>query len=77
MQERTAGRMTSSDTFYFDHNKLLKAEECLLEGDKKKTADWYYSNDKPLSSTLQPGKAEARAALFLTMSKTLLKQIIK
>lgn len=70
-------QMITSNTFYYDHNNLIKVEEYLLEGDKKKTADWYYSDDKPLYFTLQSDKAEERAALLLTMSKAMLKQIIK
>jgi len=70
-------QMTTSSSFYYDHNKLIKVEEYLLESDKKKTADWYYSGDKPLYYTLQSDKAEDRATLLLTMSKTMLKQIIK
>jgi hypothetical protein len=69
--------MTGSNTFYYDHNKLIKVEEYLLEGDKKITFDWYYSNDKALYYTLKSDKAEDRATLLLSMSKTMLKQIIK
>ncbi len=69
--------MTTSSTFYYDHNKLIKVEEYLIEGDKKKTADWYYSEDKPLYYTLQSDKAADRANLLLTLSKGMLKQVIK
>ena len=78
MKENTETRqMTSSSSFYYDHNKLIKVEEYLIEGDKKKTADWYYSDDKALYYTLQSDKAADRATLLLTMSKGMLKQVIK
>jgi len=70
-------QMTGANTFYYDHNELIKVEEYLLEGDKKSTADWYYSEDKPLYYTLQSDKAKERAAFLLTLSKTMLKQVIK
>ena len=72
-----ARQMITSSTFYYVHNKLIKVEEYLIESDKKKTMDWYYAEDKPLYYTLQSDKAEDRATLLLTMSKTMLKQIIK
>ena len=78
MKENTETRqMTSSSSFYYDHNKLIKVEEYLIEGDKKKAMDWYYSEDKPLYYTLQSDKAADRATLLLTMSKEMLKQVIK
>ena len=78
MQEKGVTRkMTTSNTFYYDHNKLIKVEEYGIEGDKKMTVDWYYSDDKPLYSTVPPGKAGDRATFLLTLSKTMLKQIIK
>ncbi len=70
-------QMTTSSSFYYDHNKLIKVEEYLIEGDKKKTMDWYYAEDKPLYYTLQSDKAADRATLLLTMSKGMLKQVIK
>jgi hypothetical protein len=70
-------QMTGSNTFYYNQNKLIKVEEYLIEGDKKQIADWYYSEEKPLYYTLQSDKSEARAALLLTMSQAMLKQIIK
>ena len=70
-------QMTTSSSFYYDHNKLIKVEEYLIEGDKKKAMDWYYSEDKPLYYTLQSDKAADRATLLLTMSKEMLKQVIK
>ena len=78
MTENGATRqMTTSSSFYYDHNKLIKVEEYLIEVDKKKTMDWYYAEDKPLYYTLQSDKAADRATLLLTMSKGMLKQIIK
>ena len=70
-------QMTTSSSFYYDHNKLIKVEEYLIEGDKKKTMDWYYAEDKPLYYTIQSDKAADRATLLLTMSKAMLKQVIK
>jgi hypothetical protein len=78
MIENAATRqMTTSSSFYYNHNKLIKVEEYLIEGDKKKTTDWYYAEDKPLYYTLQSDKAADRAILLLTMSKGMLKKVIK
>jgi len=78
MKENAETRqMTTSSSFYYDHNRLIKVEEYLIEGDKKKTMDWFYSEDKPLYYTLQTDKATERATLLLTMSKGMLKQVIK
>ena len=74
MKENAKTRqMTTSSSFYYDHNKLIKVEEYLIEGDKKKTADWYYSEDQPLYYTLQSDKAADRATFLLTMSKGMFK----
>ncbi len=70
-------QMTASNAFYYYHNSLIKVEEFVNEGDKKGVADWYYSEDKPLYYTLNSDKSEERAAFLLTLSKTMLKQIIK
>lgn len=70
-------QMTTSSTFYYHDNKLIKVEEYLIEGDNKKTADWYYSDNKPLYYTLQSDKAASRANLLLTMADGMLKQVIK
>ncbi|MEP6582767.1 MAG: hypothetical protein ABJA90_00810 [Ginsengibacter sp.] len=70
-------QMTTSSSFYYFHNHLIKVEEYLIEGDNKKNMDWYYSDDKPLYYTLKSDKAEGRAELLLTISKTMLKQVIK
>lgn len=70
-------QMTTSSTFYYFHNHLIKVEEYLIEGDNKKNADWYYSDDNPLYYTLKSDKSEGRAEFLLTLSKTMLKQVIK
>ncbi len=78
MKQNAATRhLTSSNSFYYDHNQLIKVEEFIIEGDKKKTADWYYFEDKPLYYTLQSDQAADRASLLLTMSKAMLKQVSK
>jgi len=78
MTENGATRqITTSSSFYYDRNKLIKVEEYFIEVDKKKTMDWYYAEDKPLYYSLQSDKAENRANLLLTMSETMLKQVIK
>lgn len=78
MTENGATRqMTGSNTFYYNHNTLIKVEEYLIEAGIKREVAWYYANDKPLYYTLQSDKAEARAILLLSMSKTMLKQVIK
>lgn len=70
-------QMSTSTTFYYFHNYLIKVEECLIEADNKKNADWYYSDDKSLYYTLKSDKAEARAEVLFTLSKKMLKPIIK
>ena len=78
MQEKGVSRkMTAANTFYYNHNKLIKVEEYMIEGDEKTTFDWYYSDDKPLYATVPPEKAGDRATVLLTMSKAMLKAIIK
>lgn len=69
--------MTVTNTFYFQHNKLLKVEEYLLKDEKIKIADWYYADDKPVYYTLDSDRAASSAALLLTIADTLLKQILK
>ncbi|WP_281239950.1 hypothetical protein [Flavobacterium praedii] len=69
--------ITTSTTFYYDENKLIKVEEYMIEGSDKKVMDWYYSEDKPLYYTLKSDKAEERATLLLSMSDAMLKQIKK
>jgi hypothetical protein len=77
IENGTESQMTSSSIFYYEHNNLIKVEEYLIDGDKKKNADWYYSDDKPLYYTLQSDNAAERALSLLAISKTMLKQIIK
>ena len=78
MTEKTETRnVTTSNAFYYDQNKLIKVEEYFLEGGTKKTAEWYYSQEKPIYNTLQPDNANDRANLLLTISNGLLNQIIK
>lgn len=66
--------MVAQNTFYFDHNQLIKVEEYLIEGDKKVEASWYYANDKPLYHTLQSDRAAERAAMLLQMAKAMMQQ---
>jgi hypothetical protein len=70
-------QMIASNSFYYIHNNLIKVEEYVLEGDKKKILDWYYWDDQPLYYTLKSDKAKDRADLLLTMAKGMVKQIIK
>ena len=70
-------QMTTSNTFYFDNDKLIKVEEFAIEGEKKLYADWYYSENKSLYYTHQSDKSESRAALLLTMANGMLNQIQK
>ena len=73
----TSREITTSTTFYYDENKLIKVEEYMIEGGDKKVMDWYYFEDKPLYYNLKGEKAEERAKFLLTMSDTLVKQINK
>lgn len=70
-------KMTTSTTFYYNNNKLIKVEEYSIEADKKNLIDWYYSDSKPLLNTLESYKAADRAQLLLTMSESILKQLLK
>ena len=69
--------LSSSNTFYFDHGKLIKVEEFIIKDGKEQHADWYYADDKPLHYTFQSDRSEERAALLLTMAKSMLKQFQK
>ena len=69
--------MTTSSTFYYDHNKLIKVEEYMIDGGNKKVMDWYYSEDKPLYYTFKSAKAEDRAKLLLIISDAMFKKIKK
>jgi len=77
LEKGISKQMTTSNTFYFDQDKLIKVEEYAIEGEKKLYADWYYSENKPLHYTYQSDKSESRAALLLTMANGMLKQIQK
>lgn len=70
-------QMTSSSTFYYNHHKLIKVEEYLMEEGQKKTADWYYENDQPLHYTVQSEKAAERAVQLLMISNGIKQQVIK
>lgn len=59
-------------TFYFDHNKLIKVEDDITEGDKKLKVDWYFSNDKPIYNTLKSDKGQDRADLLLKIAEGML-----
>ena len=66
---------TTSSSFYFDQNKLIKVEEFIIEADKENHADWYFADDKPLHYTLKNEKSEERANFLLNIAKTMLKTI--
>jgi hypothetical protein len=76
-QNGTKRELTTSSTFYYDKNKLIKVEEYVIEGSDKKVMDWYYLEDKPLYYTLKSEKAAERALLLITLSEAMLKQINK
>lgn len=66
-------KMTGANTFYFDHNKLIKVDEFMIEeGNKKYEALYYYANDKPIYYTLKSDKAQERAENLLTIAKAML-----
>ena len=77
IQNGATKKMTTSTTFYYDKNKLIKVEEYMIESENKIIMDWYYSEDKSLYYTLQSENSEERAQFLLTLSETMLKQIIK
>jgi len=66
---------TTSSSFYFDQNKLIKVEEFIIEDNKENHADWYYADDKPLYYTVKNDRSEERSILLLDMSRTMLKLI--
>ena len=65
-------KMDGENAFYFDHNKLIKVEEFVVDSDKKAEVQWYYADEKPIYNTLPPGKAGDRAEFLLKLSKTML-----
>ena len=69
--------MTTSNTFYYEHNKLIKVEEYIIEGEKKQTADWYYSDDKPLYYTFKSPKSAEHAISLLAIANAMTKQMVK
>ena len=68
-------KATTSSSFYFDQNKLIKVEEFMIEDDEEDHADWYFADDKPLHYTLKNEKSEERANFLLNIAKTMLKTI--
>jgi len=76
-QDGTIREIKTSSTFYYDQNELIKVEEYMIEGGNKKTMEWYYSEDKPLFYSSESENAEERALLLVTISKAMLKTIIK
>lgn len=74
-QNGIAKEITTSSTFYYDQNKLIKVEEYLIEGSSKKVMNWYYSEDKPLYYDLKSEKAEDRAKMLLIVSEAMQKKV--
>jgi len=74
-QTGTTKEITTSTTFYYDQNKLIKVEEYMIEGSSKKVMNWYYFEDKPLYYDLKSEKAEDRAKMLLNISEAMLKKI--
>ena len=68
-------RTTTSSSFYFDKDKLIKVEEFIIEDDKENYADWYFADEKPLYYTVKNDRSEERAILLLDMSRNMLKLI--
>jgi len=72
--------MDGENTFYFDHNRLIKVEEFMIMDDKKMEINWYYADDKPIYNTLKSDQGKERAEMLLTMAKAMVekfKQISK
>lgn len=68
---------TSSSTFYFFRNSLIKVEEFMVEDGNRKNMDWYFFEDKYLYGSEKAEKAESRARFLLSLSKTLLEKAVK
>lgn len=72
--------MTASSAFYYQHNQLIKVEEHLTDETGNHNVEWYYSDDKPLYSTLDSLKSDAvtsRANMLLSMGKGMVKLVVK
>jgi hypothetical protein len=77
VENAVSKKMVTSNTFYYDQNKLIKVEEFEIEGDKEQHLDWYFLDDKWLNNTFQMQKFESRASQLLSLSKVLVNQIAK
>jgi hypothetical protein len=77
VEDGSTRQMNSANTFYYDHNKLIKVEEYITEGEKHMEANWYYLDDKPVYWTLQSERSEERANFLLTLSKAIQIKVIK
>ncbi len=67
----------TSNTFYYQNNKLIKVEEYSSAYGYKKAFDWYYLNDKIIYYTLQTKEGKERASFLLELAKTMLKTVVK
>lgn len=68
----TTKKVHGTNTFYFNNNKLIKAVDFMVEGDKKMEVEWYFSNDKPIYNTLKNEKGQDRAEFLLKIAQGML-----
>ena len=66
-----------SNSFYFWENKLIKVNEIFSENNTDLYMGWYFQNEKLIYSTFQNELADARGKLLISMSKSLIEEIIK
>jgi hypothetical protein len=69
--KETTNHSDGENTFYFDHNKLIKVEEFMIVDGKKMEFHWYYADDKPIYNTLKSDKGQERAEMLLTIAKAM------
>jgi len=70
-------KMTTSNTFYYHHNKLIKVEDQVFQDNMQICFEWYYDNDKSLYYTMKTDRSAERAELLLVMSKAIMTQFAK
>lgn len=68
--------ISSSNTFYYNNNKLIKVEELFIENGIKKNSNCYFSEDKPIYFTDKNlEKSEEKALLLLKLSNEIVNSI--
>lgn len=58
----------SANTFYFDHGKLIKVEEYMIEDTKRIAFDWYYQHGRLVYTTAPANTAKERGPFLLKLA---------